>query len=236
MRQVINVPQQVIDEHSLVAQTYAGYLLGHPVRAARYTTPLPGSVDVDWTKPWVEPNPMPDDCVFCVRLSDDEAVRRVEGFQAAIDKEVLGSKWKHLNAWVASADEADIPVVIYNDVKVNIEMPDGSTKSVRQRNLSAMASDFKNRRKFIEDNQYVPREAALSPSAWGNHRSARPHGWNTKAAPIVSLPLRIKRKMCIDWNHVYLRWMQAEGLQYDFDKQEFYRDVESFGDFDDYGM
>src|SRR3990172_7403529 len=89
MKQIVNVPQDIIDEPALIAQKYAGYLVGHPVRAARYTVPLPGSVDVDQTRPWVEPNPVQDGCLLCQRLTDNEAERRVFGFQASIDKEVL---------------------------------------------------------------------------------------------------------------------------------------------------
>lgn len=226
MRQTVNVPQSVIDEHAMVAQTYAGFLVGHPVRAARYTTPLPGSVDIDRTRPWTEPNPVQDDCVFCVRLTDEEAERRVFGFQAAIDKEVLGRKWAHLSHWVSFADEADIPTVIYKDAPVDLEQPDGTTKPIYQRDVSAMSSDHANRRRFIENEQYKPRQTQGG--------QPRPEGWNTKAASIVSLPLRIKRKMCIDWNHVYTRWMAAESLTYDFDKREFYRDIEDLQEWNDF--
>ncbi len=210
----------------MVAQTYAGFLVGHPVRAARYTTPLPGSVNIDRTRPWTEPNPVQDDCVFCVRLTDEEAERRVFGFQAAIDKEVLGRKWAYLNEWVAAADESILPNVILKDVPTSIEYPDGSVKEIYQRNISAMASDFANRRRFIELHQYEPRQTKGG--------SPRPNGWHTKAASIVSLPLRIKRKMCIDWNHVYTRWMAAEGCQYDFEKREFVKDIQDIQEWNDF--
>lgn len=220
MRQAVNVPQVVIDEHAMVAQTYAGFLVGHPVRAARYTTPLPGSVDIDFTRAFVEPNPMQDDCIFCQRLTDADAERRVFGFQAAIDKEVLARKWKYLSEWVTFSPAEDIPTFIEHDAVIDLEQPDGSVKQVRQRNISAMTMDFANRRKFVEQNQYVP-------------RPARPNGWATKAAPIVSLPLRIKRKMCVDFNHVYTRWMATDpSIQYDFEKREFYKEVESVADFE----
>jgi len=226
MRQAVSVPQAVIDEHSMVAQTYAGFLVGHPVRAARYTTPLPGSVNIDFTRPFVEPNPVQDDCIFCVRLTDENAESRVFGFQAAIDKEVLGRKWGHLNNWVSSAPEADIPVYILKDVPVRLEGPNGYVSEVYQRDISAMASDFTNRRRFIEQQQYQPRQT--------KNGHPRPHGWETKAAAIVSLPLRIKRKMCVSWNHVYTNWMAKEAVQYDFEKKEFYRDIESLEQWNDF--
>ena len=228
----MNVPQTVIDEHAMVAQTYAGFLVGHPVRAARYTTPLPGSVDIDFTRPFVEPNPLPDDCIFCQRLTDDDAVRRVFGFQAAIDKEVLARKWKYLSEWVSFAPAEDIPTFIEKEAAIDVEMPDGSVKPVRQRDVSAMSADFANRRKFIEQNQYVPRPA--HQNQYGTVMPEKPRGWATKAAPIVSLPLRIKRKMCIDWNHVYTRWMATEGLTYDFDKREFYKEIEDLQEWNDF--
>jgi hypothetical protein len=202
MRQTVTVPQAVIDEHSLVAQVYAGYLVGHPVRAARYTVPIatPGAVDIDWKSPWKEPNPVQDDCAFCLRLTDDEAVRRVAGFQAAIDKEVLGTKYKHLSEWAT------------------------------ERGLDS--TDHAVRRQFIAENQYVPRPEHISD--YGTPRPAAPNGWKTKAAPIVDLPLRLKRKLCIDWNHVYMRWLASmDNLHYDFETREFYRDLDVSQEFYD---
>ena len=229
MRQTVSVPQEVVDEHAMVAQTYAGFLVGHPVRAARYTTPLHGSVQIDNTRPWVEPNPVQDDCLFCVRLDDAEAERRILGFQAAIDKEVLARKWTYLSHWVANAPVEDIPFVEWNEEVVPIFSHDGqdsSTTTVRTRNLTAMASNFANRRRFIENEQYKPRLTRSGQS--------RPDGWNTKAASIVGFPLRLKRKMCIDWNHVLTRWMAADGCQYDFEKREFYKDIESLEEWNDF--
>ncbi len=225
MKQIVKVPQHIVDEHALIAQKYAGCLVGHPVRAARYTVPLPGSVDIDFTRPWVEPNPVQDACLFCRRLTDEEAERRVFGFQAAIDKEVLARKWTHLQAWISTAPEEQIPTVIYLDQPGSVAMPDGTTKLVRQRNIGAMTGDFRNRRKFIEENQYRSRGPGTSLSG-----APRPSGWNTKAANIVSLPLRVKRKMCIEWNHVYLDWMRENGLEYDFEAHEFYRQIDALDD------
>lgn len=222
MKQIVNVPQHIIDEHALIAQKYAGYLVGHPVRAARYTVPLPGSVDVDATRPWVEPSPVQDSCLFCRQLTDEEAERRVLGFQAAIDKEVLARKWGHLQHWLASAPEDEIPTVIYLDDPSSIELPDGTTKSVRQRNIGAMTGDFRNRRKFVELNQYRQRGPGTSLSG-----APRPYGWQTKSANIAGMPLRIKRKMCIEWNHVYARWTQEAGVNYDFEMHEFFRNIDA---------
>ncbi len=195
---IVPVPQSVIDEHAMVAQTYAGFLLGHPIRAARYTTPLRGSVEVDWSRPWVEPNPLQDDCVFCVRLTDEEAVRRVEGFQWAIDKEVIGAKGNYFNTWMEERG-------------LSYETPEGRRALLRT---------------FIAETQYKP--IPEHQSHWNNSIivPARPNGWKTKAAPLVNFPLRLKRKMCIDWNHVYTRWMEKEGLHYNFDDREFYKELD----------
>lgn len=224
MRQVINVPQSVIDEHALVAQTYAGFLVGHPVRAERYTYPItqPGAVTVDYNHPWVEPNPVQDDCMFCQRLNDAEAERRVFGFQAAIDKEVLARKWEHLSNWCREADEDEIPNVFFMAPRAT-QASDGRTIMVPQRDVSKMSGDFENRRCFIELRQHEPRVTRFG--------EPRPDGWRLKSAPIVRLPLRLKRKMCIDWNHVYARWMAEKGLSYDFEKREFFKDVQSLEDF-----
>ena len=225
MKRIVKVPQHIVDEHALIAQKYSGYLVGHPVRAARYAVPLPGSVDVDLARPWVEPKPVQDGCLFCQRLTDEEAESRVSGFQAAIDKEVLARKWGHLQQWISSAPEDQIPTVIYLDGSSSIAMPDGTTRSVRQRNVGAMTGDFRNRRKFIEDNQYLSRGPGTSLSG-----APRLEGWKTKAANIVGLPLRVKRKMCIEWNHVYLDWMRENGLEYDFEMHEFFRNVDAMDD------
>jgi hypothetical protein len=44
---------------------------------------------------------------------------------------------------------------------------------------------------------------------------------------MVDLPLRLKRKLCIEWNHLYRDWLnEHEGAWYDFDAREFYREVD----------
>ena len=61
-----------------------------------------------------------------------------------------------------------------------------------------------NRRTFIENN---------------------PERFDTTALPVVRLPLRLKRKLCIEWNHLYGQWLdQNPGVTYDFDAREFYRE------------
>jgi hypothetical protein len=61
-----------------------------------------------------------------------------------------------------------------------------------------------NRRRFIEE----------------HHRDFM-HG----ALPMVELPLRLKRKLCIEWNHSYVRWMQDSGITYDWTAREFVRET-----------
>ncbi len=207
MRQKVEVPQAVIDEHTAVAQTYAGYLVGHPIRAARYTTPLKGSVQIDWNTPWAEPNPMQDTCVFCLLLNDFSVEKRVAGFQAAIDKEVLATKRLYFDKWVAATG---LP-----------PFGDETQKHAAWR-------------VFIREHQY--KSIPAHQGQWGSWKPEKPGGWSTKAADLTSLPLRLKRKMVIGWNHCYTKWMEKEGLSYDFDAHEFYRDLDVSQEFHDAWM
>jgi len=44
---------------------------------------------------------------------------------------------------------------------------------------------------------------------------------------MVELPLRLKRKLCIEWNHLYRAWLEEHpDSWYDFDEREFYREIE----------
>ena len=67
----------------------------------------------------------------------------------------------------------------------------------------------KNRRRFVELFQDMITEK-------------RPHGWELRPFPLVSLSMRHKRKLCVTWNHILLEWMEENGLHYDFKKQEFW--------------
>jgi len=56
-------------------------------------------------------------------------------------------------------------------------------------------------------------------------RPLRPNGWNTRPLPLFKLPLRLKRKLCIEWNHVLRSWMIHDNLHYDFVQHVFWREV-----------
>jgi len=44
---------------------------------------------------------------------------------------------------------------------------------------------------------------------------------------MIDLPLRLKRKLCIEWNHLYRDWLTLHPkIWYDFEDQEFYREVD----------
>jgi len=195
MRQVVEPPQNVSDEHTLLAQKYAGYFVGHPYRAAQQGS----TITVDRKHKWKEPVVVADECVFCVRLTDDEAVRRVAGYQWQLDIESTRNKGKHYAAWVESGDP-------------KIPEPEDHVWTHSQANLRA----------FIELFQSEPREGR--EGGWA--REAQPHGWRTRPLPMVNLPLRLKRKLCVEWNHLLRDWMIREDLSYDFEEQMFYRDID----------
>ncbi len=182
-RQLVMPPQTLADEHTLVAQRYAGYLVGHPYRNQQQSI----TVTVDRSRPWEEPAVVADDCIFCVRLTDAEAMSRVLGYQFAIDKEAARYKLVPLQAWVTGGSP-DVP---------EPHVPAGSRINMR---------------KFIELFQDTRTEE-------------EPNGWPLRPLPFVTLPLRLKRKLCIEWNHIYLAWMSENDLQYDFEKHEFWHDV-----------
>lgn len=186
VRETVQPPRELADAHTLAAQRYAGYLVGHPYRNKQQTT----LVTVDRQHTWKEPAIVADDCIFCARLTDEEAVERVLGFQFAIDKETTRLKFTYLREWVASGSP-DVP-------EPNI--PNGGTMS--RRNL----------RKFCELFADMP-------------TLKRPNGWKLRPLPFCTLPLRLQRKLCVEWNHIYLAWMQENDLQYDFEKHEFWHEV-----------
>jgi hypothetical protein len=194
-RQAVKPPQEIADAHALVAQRYAGYFVGYPYRNPQMQKVDP-AVDVDRRRPWKEPNIVADDCVFCVRLTDEDAERRVAGIQYAIDIEATRSKSAHYIGWLASGSP-------------DVLEPNGGGSRSHEAHLA-------NRRRFCELFQDMPTER-------------RPDGWRLRPLPLVTLPLRLKRKVCIEWNHVYLPWMKDAGLEYDFDKRVFYREVADSG-------
>ena len=179
MRQVVNPPQSLADAHTLKAQAYAGYLVGHPYRNAQQGT----TVTVDKKRRWKEPSVVADDCVFCQRLTDEEAERRVAGYQFQINTEVIRSKRAHFQTWVMDS---------LSDV------PEPGRYELSQANVQRFCELFQDR----------PTEE-------------RPEGWYTRPFPLIELPLRLKRKLCIEWNHLYLEWMEENDIQYDFEKKFF---------------
>jgi hypothetical protein len=183
-RQEVKPPQELADEHTLAAQRYAGFFIGHPYRNPQMQRLEPS--DIDRSRVWKEPNVVADKCIFCSRLTDEEAERRIAGFQYQIDIEATRAKAVHFQKWLESGS-SDVPE------------PDE-------------AGSMANRRRFCELFQDMPTER-------------RPTGWKTKPLPLVKLPLRLKRKLCVEWNHIYLLWMKENDLQYDFEKHEFYREV-----------
>ena len=184
--QPVTPPQKVADAIALAAQMYAGYLVGHPYRAAQF--PADRAVTVDKSKPWREPATVPDDCVFCVRMTDEDVLRRVAGFQGQIDKEVLRAKSKHYMKWIGTGEGVPAPEEGYE-------------------------SDV-NRRTFVLLRQNVRTEK-------------RPKGWREKPFPLVDLPMRLKRKLCITCNHIYVDWMRENELEYDFETRQFKHIVNS---------
>ena len=182
-RETVEPSQELADAHTLSAQRYAGYFVGHPYRNVQQST----TVTVDRQRPWREPVVVADDCIFCVRLTDEEAVDRVLGFQFAVDKESVGTKWMHFRMWVTGGSP-DVP---------EPHIPNGSRRNLR---------------KFCELFADMPTEK-------------RPNGWKLRPLPFCTLPLRLQRKLCVEWNHIYLAWMQENDLQYDFEKHEFWREV-----------
>ena len=191
----ISTPQAVDDAIALAAQRYVGWFTGHPTRVVQHPYELVGGMTMG-REEWREPIILTDDCVFCVRLTDESAIRRVDGFQAAIDKEVLARKWRFFEEWAAGHGYE----------------------------IGAYAYDASNRRwwrEFIEEQQDLPR----TYTAYHGNYEERPDGWEVKAFPLCKLPLRLKRKLCIEWNHIYTTWMAADGVRYDFETSTFFMEI-----------
>ena len=187
MRAIVEFPQALADEHTLIAQRYAGFFVGHPYRAAQQRVG-PDAIRIEHAKVWKEPLVAADGCEFCARLTDDDAVRRVAGYQHAIDIEVLRPHALAYATWLGSnARQEDLR----------------TTGTDKPRGLSTSAAD---RRAFIETHSDI--------------LQIQPY-------PMIDLPLRLKRKLCIEWNHVYSDWMRDNpGICYDAATRDFYRDVQ----------
>ena len=191
MRVAVPLPQSLADEHTLVAQRYAGFFVGHPYRAGQQRTG-PGAIQVDRTKPWREPAVVADTCDFCARLTDDDAVRRIAGYQHAIDIEVLRARAASFADWLNAASD-DVPEVEETTV---------AGETVRR----GVTNSAANRRTFLE-----------------THAKE----FDVHALSMIELPLRLKRKLCIEWNHLYVSWLgEHPDTWYDFGDHEFYREIE----------
>jgi hypothetical protein len=191
MRVAVPLPQSLADDHTLVAQRYAGYFVGHPYRAGQQRTG-PGAIQVDSSKPWREPSVVADSCDFCKRLTDPDAAKRVAGYQHAIDIEVLRARAASFADWLSAAGE-DVPDV--EEIVV-------SGETVRR----GVTNSAANRRTFLE-----------------THAAE----FDVNALSMIELPLRLKRKLCIEWNHLYRDWLlEHADTWYDFDDHEFYREID----------
>jgi hypothetical protein len=189
MRVCVPPSQELADRHTLVAQKYAGHFVGHPYRAAQQRVG-PDAISVDRTCVWREPEIVRDGCEFCQRLTDEEAERRVAGYQHAIDIEAIRPYAALYTAWLATCPDAIAEEIVVEGRKLRRGVMD----------------DSRNRRRFLEDHALQMQHAAI---------------------PLVDLPLRLKRKLCIEWNHLYVEWMaRTPGLRYDHATREFFREAE----------
>ena len=192
-------PQNVADSIALTAQKYVGYFTGHPTRVEQWPTPIKNSCTME-PGPWREPIVVIDKCIFCVGMTNADVIRRVDGFQAAIDKETLGRKWQHFSLWCKANGMPNFPTTYAPD-------------------------NWKLWRRYITETQDLPRVSRHEDYYGVVTESQRPEGWNVKAFPICDLPFKLKRKLCIEWNHVYTYWMRdecSEEINYDFEAKLFY--------------
>ena len=190
-RETIMPPRELTDAHTMIAQRYAGYLVGHPYRNPQQTT----TIKIDRRRRWKEPAIATDDCLFCVRLTDDEAERRVDGYQYQIDIEATRFLNVYFREWIESRP-SDLPEPSF------AEGGEWDNKK-SQANVRRFCELFQN-----------------GSDAPGGHTA-----WHTRPIPFYTLPLRIKRKLCIEWNHLYLPWMKENGLEYDFEKRVFWKET-----------
>lgn len=52
-------------------------------------------------------------------------------------------------------------------------------------------------------------------------RENRPEGWKTKPIDMTKLPLHLKRRLCIEWNHLLRDWLETNPVfHYDHDAHE----------------
>src|SRR3990167_633556 len=207
----------IADKITLIAQYYAGYFIGHPYRFDQqkvYRIVDEGQQGIHVSKKlWKGPTIQRDNCQFCERTTDEEVKRRVAGFQHQIDIEILRNKTRHYNEWLKSnsPDIQDWHVSAINSV-------DENNNATRELILVGTADSAANRRKFIELFQNKPLVTYTGQQ--------RPDGWAHKPIPLVDLPLRLKRKMVIEWNHIYRDFLtENPDIGYDFNTKTFYKEV-----------
>lgn len=174
------VSQDLADKWALAAQKYAGHFYGYKIRAQQHGK---GAPDVELSEElWEEPLVFEDKCEFCAVMTDERVEDRILGFQAAIDKEVLGLKYGHYRPWIES-DDPRVPEPRQYDSR-------------------------RNRRLFIELFQDMP-----TPN--------RPEGWKNRALDLTKLPMHLKRRLCIEWNHIFREWLDTnkDAFYYDFEER-----------------
>lgn len=210
------------DKIALIAQKYAGYFIGHPYSFDQQagwqvqTDPTKRGIHVE-KQDWKEPVVIADDCEFCKRLTDESAESRVAGFQHQIDIEVLRVKTGYYNRWLEECGP-DVVDVFEQDFQVETEGKGPTVVHMRRGRENSAA----NRRAFIRAEQDKPRITRGGAN--------RPDGWIQKSLPLVDLPLRLKRKMCIEWNHVYTEYLkQNPNVIYDFECKDFFIDMPALG-------
>ena len=210
------------DKIAIIAQKYAGYFTGSSYRFDQqsiYTITDTDHRGIHINKKWKEPVVISDDCPFCERLTDEEAERRVAGFQHQIDIEVLRSKNRHYQRWLLSGSP---DIIEWEEVVEKIAVhPESTTfprEYIEERRIIAKTNSQANRRRFCELFQDEPRVTGGGDE--------RPNGWKVKPLPMIALPLRLKRKLCIEWNHVYRDYLaENPGVYYDFDTKNFYTEM-----------
>lgn len=210
------------DKIAIIAQKYAGYFTGSEYRFDQQSRYLVTKEDkgIHIGKKWKEPVVLSDDCDFCTRLTDEDAVRRVAGFQHQIDIEILRSKGQYYNQWLRECGE---DVVETQEVRDKVRLhPEDTVPPFEMIEVSRITGRYDsetNRRRFCELFQDVPRVTTRG--------AERPDGWQHKPTPMVALPLRLKRKLCIEWNHVYRDYLADNPeVYYDFEKKQFFKEVD----------
>lgn len=185
------LPRAIIDQHTLIAQKYAGWFFGFGYQYLQSGT---GPQAVTKTGPWKEPVVVRDECEFCTRMSDEDVIRRVNGFQHQIDIEVLRAYDDRYTSWLVQRVD-EVPETVEITVTEKLVVSKGVTSSA------------KNRRAFIE--RYVDPLVLREKTGM-------------TALPLVRLPLRLKRKLCIEWNHLYRDFLKENpNVEYDWEKREF---------------